>query len=185
MTARERLNHFFNSDPILAKKSLGQNFLISDFAINLVINKIKQLDKKTIIEIGPGPGALTDLIRSLDCDITLIELDENFSQYWTNQNLKVINQDALQVNWKSFENKSNTVLVSNLPYQISSSIVIDRSIDEESLGNMILMFQKEVAQKIRAKPKTSEFGLLSLIAQSFWKIENICDLGLRDFIPAP
>lgn len=185
MTAKERLDSFFNADPIYAKKSLGQNFLISDFAINLMIQKLKQLNSPNIIEIGPGPGALTDLIIPLNKNYTAIELDRVFADYWKTKEVNIINQDALQYNWTAFQNKSQTTLISNLPYQISSSIVIDRSTDEELFSYMILMFQKEVAQKIRAKNKTSEFSLLSLVAQTFWDIETVCDLGPRDFIPAP
>lgn len=185
MTARERLDRFFNSSPILAKKALGQNFLISDYAIDLMIKKLKQTQPAAIIEIGPGPGALSDLILNLKIPYTAIELDQAFAQYWQDKGVQVLNQDALAIDWKQFPDHDKTTLISNLPYQISSSIVMERSIDEVPVSNMILMFQKEVAQKIRAKNKSSEFGLLSLVAQTFWEIETLCDLGPRDFIPAP
>lgn len=185
MTARERLDAFFNSSPVYAKKALGQNFLISDYAIGMMIQKLKQLNTANIIEIGPGPGALTDLLLPLNKNYTSIELDNEFASYWKQKGIHVLNKDALQIDWKKEFSSSDTTLISNLPYQISSSIVIERSIDEVQIPYMILMFQKEVAQKIRSKSKTSEFSLLSVMAQTFWDIETLCDLGPRDFIPAP
>ena len=112
----------------------------------------------------------------------LIELDKSLVEFWRSQNMPVIEIDALKLDWSTL---SYDVLVSNLPYQISSSIVIDRSIDLKPCQSMILMFQKEVAQRIRALHKTDDYSILSVIAQEFWKIETVCDAGMRDFNPAP
>ncbi|MCK6599435.1 MAG: 16S rRNA (adenine(1518)-N(6)/adenine(1519)-N(6))-dimethyltransferase RsmA [Bdellovibrionaceae bacterium] len=185
MTARERLNQFFSSSPIYAKKSLGQNFLISDQAIEKMIKKLISTQCQNIVEIGPGPGALTDIILELKLNYQAIELDKEFANYWLEKNVTIHNQDALQFDWTPITALEKCVLISNLPYQISSSIVIDRSTDEKLLSYMILMFQKEVAQKIRASSGSSDFSLLSLIAQTFWTIETLHDLGPRDFLPAP
>jgi 16S rRNA (adenine1518-N6/adenine1519-N6)-dimethyltransferase len=116
----------------------------------------------------------------------LIELDNKFSEYWKNQGLTVLNQDALQMDWQQLIHKQpSTALVSNLPYQISSSIVIDRSVDQHQLSGMVLMFQKEVAQRIRALPRTENYGMLSVIAQTFWNVSTVTEAGPRDFSPPP
>lgn len=186
MTVKERLNLFFSKFPIEAKKALGQNFLVSDYAVTKMISCLKEMSFEHIVEIGPGPGALTDVLRTLDPKLTVLELDNFFHEYWFGQGLDAIHTDALRWDWKSeIKSPEKTILISNLPYQISSAIVIDRSLDEVPLSAMILMFQKEVAQKIRMKSKTSEFGLLSVIAQVFWDIETVCDLSPKDFLPAP
>lgn len=186
VTTKERLDYFFSQFPIEAKKSLGQNFLISDYAVSKMISYLKEFTFKNIIEIGPGPGALTDILKSYGAQLRVLELDRFFFEYWISQGVFAINVDALKWNWRDeVDNPSETVLISNLPYQISSAIVIDRSLDQIPLNGMILMFQKEVAQKIRMKAGTSEFGLLSVIAQVFWNIETVCDLSPRDFLPAP
>ncbi len=186
MTVKERLDLFFSKFPVEAKKALGQNFLVSDYAVKEMISCLKEQSFESIVEIGPGPGALTDVLKTLDTELTVLELDNFFHEYWVGQGLQAIHTDALQWDWKTeIKDPSKTVLISNLPYQISSAIVIDRSMDEVPLNAMILMFQKEVAQKIRMKSKTSEFGLLSVIAQVFWTIETVCDLSPRDFLPAP
>ena len=103
-------------------------------------------------------------------------------QFWREQGNEVIEADALQMEWKF---SPEHLLVSNLPYQISSSLVIERSLDKVPLKAMILMFQKEVAQRIRAVAQTEHYGMLSVIAQEFWTVSVVCDAGSREFKPAP
>ena len=168
------------------KKSLGQNFLISDAVIQKIILAAKETRPDFLLEIGPGPGALTFHLRKLTENFQLIELDRQFAQHWRDQNLKVIEADALQIEWQDFLSQSGVrSLVSNLPYQISSSLVIDRCLDENPLDFMILMFQKEVAQRIRARPQDELYGMLSVVAQTFWKMATVSDVGNQDFFPPP
>jgi len=185
-SARERLQEVQEALGIAAKKSLGQNFLVSDVVIERIIQKARSLKPEMLIEIGPGPGALTYFLRQMNCPLRVIELDHVLARYWREQGLDVTEADALQLDWEEFLRPSgNKVLVSNLPYQISSSIVIDRSLDREGLDHMVLMFQKEVAQRIAAKPRTENYGLLSVIAQTFWQTETVTEAGPRDFNPPP
>lgn len=165
-----------------AKKSLGQNFLISDHVISKIIQEAKKTQETSVIEIGPGLGALTDELILNHMNYTAIEMDRGLSTYWQQQGLSVIEGDALQINW---ENLSARLLVSNLPYQISSTLVIERSLWPYNIRTMILMFQKEVAQRIRAQCKTAEYGMLSVMAQEFWTVETVCDAGPKDFSPPP
>lgn len=184
-SARQRLEARLKDIGIVAKKSLGQNFLISDLVIAKIIQVAKDLQPERMIEIGPGPGALTDYLRLLEKPMTLIELDRQVAQFWREQGMTVIEEDALRLDWQQLQQGDRLILVSNLPYQISSSIVIDRSIDPCGVQAMVLMFQKEVAQRIRASAQTDQYGLLSVIAQNFWKIETVTDAGPRDFDPPP
>lgn len=165
-----------------AKKSLGQNFLVSDGVINKIIAAVDDEKPEKLIEIGPGCGALTDILIDKYKDFTLIELDRDFAAFWREKNMTVIEEDALQMDWK-FSPKH--FLVSNLPYQISSSLVIERSLDTSPLAGMVLMFQKEVAQRIRSAAQNEHYGMLSVFAQEFWTIETVCDAGSREFKPAP
>lgn len=185
-TARERLQEVQEALGIAAKKSLGQNFLVSDVVIERIIQKARSFQPESLIEIGPGPGALTYFLRKMECPFQVIELDRVLAQYWREQGLNVVEADALQWDWAPILQASGKkVLVSNLPYQISSSIVIERSLDAAGLDHMVLMFQKEVAQRMVAKPKTENYGLLSVIAQNFWKMETVTEAGPRDFSPPP
>lgn len=170
------------------KKSLGQNFLISDSVIEKIIKSAQSFGAASVIEIGPGPGALTQHLRGLSSlsHFELIELDRNFAKYWREQGLSVNEVDALQFDWSHFLNRpGKRILVSNLPYQISSSIVIDRSIDEKPLEGMVLMFQKEVAQRIKAPFENELYGMLSVVSQTFWNISTVSEAGPRDFFPPP
>jgi 16S rRNA (adenine1518-N6/adenine1519-N6)-dimethyltransferase len=182
LTALERLEKRLKELEVFAKKSLGQNFLVSDGVINKIISAVEDHKPNKIVEIGPGCGALTDILREKFNDLTLIELDSKLCEFWRLQGLNVIEADALQMHW-NFHN--DYTLVSNLPYQISSSLVIERSLDSIQLQAMVLMFQKEVAQRIRAAAQTEHYGMLSVIAQEFWQIETVCDAGSREFKPAP
>ncbi len=182
MTAAERLEKRMNEIRIFAKKSLGQNFLISDGVISKIILAADSFNAAKLVEIGPGCGALTDLLREKYQDIILVELDRDLIQFWQNQNMQIIAGDALRIEWNFAQDR---LFVSNLPYQISSSIVIDRSLEKSLLIGMVLMFQKEVAQRIRALCQTEHYGMLSVIAQEFWTIETVCEAGPRDFKPAP
>jgi 16S rRNA (adenine1518-N6/adenine1519-N6)-dimethyltransferase len=184
-SAKDRLDLFFSSLPIEAKKSLGQNFLIADHVVEKIISEVDLKKPKKILEIGPGPGALTDYLRDRDPEIMLIELDHLFAQHWRHQGLKVFEIDALTWDWTLIEKPEEVLLVSNLPFQISSTLVIDRSLDMNPLQGMILMFQKEVAQRIKSKESSEHYGLLSVIAQVFWEISLVCEAGPRDFKPAP
>lgn len=183
--SRERLEKTLQELGILAKKSLGQNFLVSDLVIERIINQVKEFAPEALVEVGPGPGALTYFLREMGVPLSLIELDRVIAAYWRDQGLQVIEEDALKLDWSQFYSDKKLVFVSNLPYQISSSIVIDRSLEENGPEHMVLMFQKEVAQRIRASAKTEHYGLLSVIAQTFWKTTMVTEAGPRDFSPPP
>lgn len=183
--SRERLEQTLQELGILAKKSLGQNFLVSDLVIERIINQVKQFQPEVLIEVGPGPGALTYFLQQMNVPLTLIELDRVIAAYWRERGVPVIEEDALRLDWSQFYSDKKVVFVSNLPYQISSSIVIDRSLEDRGVEHMVLMFQKEVAQRIRAPAKSEHYGLLSVIAQTFWKTEMVTEAGPRDFSPPP
>jgi len=180
--AKDRLQKRMQELSHYTKKALGQNFLVSDVVIARIIQAVEDEKPEKLLEIGPGLGALTDLLIEKFGRYQLIELDSSLVKFWQSQEMPVIEADALQVDWSKID---YDVLVSNLPYQISSSIVIERCIDENPPRAMILMFQKEVAQRIRARHNTDEYGLLTVIAQEFWDITTVSEAGPRDFNPAP
>lgn len=192
MTLKEYILQQMQILNIQPKKALGQNFLIGEDVVKKIISKVNELKPKTLIEIGPGLGSLTYFLRQIpNIHYTVIELDHNFSNYWKNEKLNVIEGDALKIQFQELIPNVNetdllpAVLVSNLPYQISSSIVIERCLDIRPLQAMVLMFQKEVAQKIRGRVGDELYGMLSVVAQTFWDIQTICEAGSREFMPAP
>lgn len=184
MSQLEQLRQRMQELGVQAKRSLGQNFLISDYVIESILQAVGQSSAEILIEIGPGLGALTDRLIKTNKPLRLIELDQRFASYWRKRDCDVVEVDALQFDWRSIKNAQH-LLVSNLPYQISSSIVMEMSLHQDFMCEMILMFQKEVAQRIQAKPRSEHYGLLSVIAQCFWQIEKICEARPQDFYPAP
>jgi 16S rRNA (adenine1518-N6/adenine1519-N6)-dimethyltransferase len=184
-SVRDRLHEVLTETGLIAKKSLGQNFLVSDHVVGKILEEVAKIKPSKLIEVGPGPGALTAGLREMNLPLQLIELDRTMAEYWRGKGMDVMEVDALQMDWKPLMTEPNTVFVSNLPYQISSSIVIERSLEETGVSAMVLMFQKEVAQRIRAAKATDAYGLLSVIAQNFWDITTVTDAGPKDFSPSP
>jgi 16S rRNA (adenine1518-N6/adenine1519-N6)-dimethyltransferase len=167
-----------------AKKSLGQNFLVNSQKIEFILKQLQINNIHKLIEVGPGLGALTLRLKEIDPDVLLVEMDQQFAEYWKSQGYNVHVADALKLDWSTLK-LHDTTLISNLPYQIAARLVIERSVDPAGLANMILMFQKEVAQRLLARPRTEHYSLLSVMAQSFWKMENLTDLGPNDYFPPP
>jgi len=167
------------------KRSLGQNFLVAEHVIEKTVRAAAGCASQSILEIGPGLGALTRGLQELGRPLAVIELDRVFARYWREQGLNVHEGDALKIDWSKLSLQKPILLVSNLPYQISSSLVIERSIDPCGVESMVLMFQKEVAQRLMAKSGGKEFGLLSVIAQTFWQLRFLLEAGPGDFYPVP
>lgn len=168
------------------KRSLGQNFLVSDNVVDKIIEAACPEDFSRVFEIGPGLGALTDDLVARNNQLTLVELDSVFAQFWRDKSLKVTEADALKLDWSQQDwSVGPYLLVSNLPYQISSRLVVELSLIDPSFQRMVLMFQKEVAQRITAEPSTAQYGLLSVVAQVFWRPRLLLEAGAVDFMPKP
>ena len=175
---------------IKAKKSLGQNFL-TDRDILKKITSIVPIKDKFIIEVGPGTGNLTSFIlKNNPKKMIVIEKDDqlanNLEEVFNGQ-IKIINDDILNVDETSIFKEKVTVF-GNLPYNISTEILSKWIINlkEDSwFDNLILMFQKEVANRIIAKCNSSSYGRLSVL--SHWKlnIKKICDIKPKSFFPRP
>jgi 16S rRNA (adenine1518-N6/adenine1519-N6)-dimethyltransferase len=185
MSLKEKLMVRLDSLGVEAKRSLGQNFLIRESVVTSILAAVEKQNPEFIIEVGPGLGALTDGLQALCSKRALIELDRKFSSFWREQGENVIEDDALQVNWAQFENMGRTVLVSNLPYQIAGRLVVERSLGPLNIVTMVLMFQKEVAERIAASPRSKAYGFLSVVTQTYWKVTKVCDAGPQDFYPPP
>ncbi len=175
-----------------AKKSLGQNFLVNIQKIEFILAELKRRGWTSVVEVGPGLGALTLRLREIDPQPLLIEMDRQFAEYWRSQGFQVVEADALHLDWSELQsdkkatgNTAKNTLISNLPYQIGARLVVERSVNPCGIESMVLMFQKEVAQRLTARFKTEHYSLLSVIAQTFWNLENLTDLGPNDYFPPP
>lgn len=175
---------------IKAKKSLGQNFLIDREVLEKIANVV-QIKDKTILEVGPGTGNLTSFIlKKNPKKMFVIEKDDdlaiNLSETFKDQ-LTIINDDILQVD-ENLIFKNKVTVFGNLPYNISTEILskwITQTKDEFWFNNLILMFQKEVADRIIAKFNTSDYGRLSILSNWKLNVEKICDIKPESFSPRP
>lgn len=182
---REELFQRMEALGVTPKRALGQNFLVSENVIERILEAARKQVPKDLIEIGPGLGALTDHLRGFASgSFRVIELDELFAKHWRGEGLEVLEQDALHWNWSSAP--GDAVLVSNLPYQISASLVVElSSLEKLPLKSMILMFQKEVAERITAKTETKDYGIITVLAQNRWDIKKVVDASPACFHPRP
>ena len=174
---------FLNISP---KRSMGQNFLINDSIVNIIIKAAKPESFDRVFEVGPGLGALTNPLEKKSKNLILLEFDKKLCRFWNKQGFEVRQINALDFDWKKeFDSIESKLLVSNPPYQIASRLLVGLSILEQSFDRMVLMFQKEVAERILAKPGTRDYGFLTVIAKNFWNIRFILEAGTVDFFPKP
>jgi 16S rRNA (adenine1518-N6/adenine1519-N6)-dimethyltransferase len=175
---------------IRAKKSLGQNFIIDEKVLTTIVNYLK-IENKNILEIGPGTGNLTKhILNKKPKKFTVIEKDNVLAKKLNDrfkEKLNIINDDVLKLDESSlFEDK--VVVFGNLPYNISTEILskwITNLKNDFWFENLILMFQKEVANRIIANYNHSNYGRLSILTN--WKliVKKICDVKPTCFIPKP
>ena len=170
---------------VKAKKSLSQNFLIDQNISNKIVSQTI-LKNKDILEIGPGYGFLTDcIIKQKPSKIFLIEKDFNLKNYLiekykNNENIFIIGEDILKLNLKNF---SNLTIVSNLPYNISSKIILYLFEFNKHIEEMIFMIQKEQAQKFDYNlPKMNKYKFLTKIVSKFTRC---FDVSPKVFVPKP
>ena len=177
---------------IKLKKSLGQNFLIDKNILDKIINLTK-IENNNIIEIGPGTGNLTErILKQKPKNFISIEKDQilakNLSiKFQKSKKFEIFNDDILKFNLEK-KTKKNSIIIGNLPYNISSQILIKLIKFKTWLPKykkLILMFQKEVAERIIAKYNTSNYGRLTIITASRLKIIDRFDISPNSFFPVP
>ena len=175
---------------IIAKKSLGQNFLVDKNILDKIVNTAIIKDKN-ILEIGPGTGNLTTCILSKrPKKIFVIEKDNELATNLENKfknKLNIINEDVLKIDETKLFNEKLTVF-GNLPYNISTEILNKWIVNLKNnfwFDFLVLMFQKEVADRIIAEFNTSKYGRLSIICNWKLQIKKVCDIKPEAFSPRP
>ncbi len=185
------------SHGLLAKKALGQNFLldrnITDKIIKTSLEKQgkKDFNNEYVFEIGPGPGGLTrSVLYHNPQQLTVVEMDERCIEIMeeirekVGDCLNIINADALQIDFSQFEGSPKNI-VSNLPYNISVPLLIGWLKQINHYNSLTLMFQKEVADRITAPIKSKDYGRISILSQLLCKIDRLFDINPECFVPAP
>ena len=176
---------------IKAKKSLGQNFLYDQNIIDKILT-IKEIEKKNILEVGPGTGNLTaKILEKKPEKFLVIEKDNDLANVLKkkfNNKIQIINDDILEIEENSLSEETLTVY-GNLPYNISTEILSKWILNINSkkiwFDCLILMFQKEVADRIISNFNTSNYGRLTVLANWRLNIKKICDIKPSSFFPKP
>ena len=182
---------------IKANKALGQNFLISQNVVDNIVESSKIGKEDLVIEIGPGLGTLTKELLEKAKKVICIELDkrminilqDRFNLY---SNFEIINQDVLKVNLKELikqerekNNIENVKIVANLPYYITTPIIMKLLEDELDLESITVMIQKEVAERLIATPGEKQTGAITYSVYYYAKAEGILEVPNDSFIPEP
>ncbi len=182
---------------IKANKNLGQNFLISEEVVNKIIDSSNVTKKDLVIEIGPGLGTLTKEILEKAGKVICIELDKNMVQILQDrfslyENFELINNDILKVNLKEIINKEknsgkidNVKIIANLPYYITTPIIMKLLEDELDLESITVMIQKEVADRLIAIPGQKNTGAITYTVYYYAVSQEILEVPNSSFIPEP
>ena len=175
---------------IRAKKSLGQNFLIDKDIINKIVSTVSITDNE-ILEVGPGTGNLTkEILKNNPSKMYLVEKDNFLAESLKeimDERVVIFNEDILKFDTTSLS-KNKIVVFGNLPYNISTEILSTWIVNLKNnywFSDLILMFQKEVADRIIAKFNTSAYGRLSILANWRLNVNKICDISPESFSPRP
>lgn len=172
-------------------KSLGQNFLVDDSVLNDIIDGAGVNDEDFIIEIGPGVGTLTAELLKKARKVTSIELDNDLipileQELGEYENFQLIHKDALKVDFNELISSENNVkLVANLPYYVTTPIIVKLLKEGYNFKSLTIMIQKEVAERINANPNCKEYGALSVLVQYYCNTSIIRKVSPTCFIPRP
>tara|TARA_B100000287_G_scaffold389114_1_gene398923 strand:+ start:1142 stop:1897 length:756 start_codon:yes stop_codon:yes gene_type:complete len=170
---------------ILHKKSLGQNFLTDNLFLEKIINSSGIESSNNVIEIGPGDGALTTYILEKTQNLVAYEIDQELIDLLTKKfkghDVNFINEDFLEINLNEI-NTSSLIVVGNLPYNVSSQIILNILESDLEYEHCIFLVQKELAQRFNSTKKSSK---ISLIADFFSDFEILFDIPPEAFYPSP
>lgn len=174
---------------IKAKKSLGQNFLKDETILETIINASGVSKETDVIEIGPGKGAVTELLIEKAKTLTAIEIDERLydlleKKFASYENFRLIKKDVLKTDISSLIT-DNTIIVANLPYYITTPIIVSLLENKYNLKSMTVMVQLEVAKRICAKENTKDYGALSVLCNYFCDTHIVTEVSPLCFDPVP
>jgi 16S rRNA (adenine1518-N6/adenine1519-N6)-dimethyltransferase len=177
------------------KKSLGQNFLIDTNILKKIVGFAELKETSSAIEIGPGIGALTEQLARSSKKVVAFEIDqrllpilaETLSPY---SNVKIIHEDVLKADVKGviaeeFQEIDDLMVVANLPYYVTTPIIMKLLEEQLPIRGIVCMLQKEVADRISAKPGTKEYGSLSIAIQYYTEAEVVMIVPKTVFVPQP
>ena len=190
-----RTKEILNKYGFSFKKSLGQNFLIDTNILDRIVDHAGVTERTGVIEIGPGIGALTEQLAKRAKKVTAFEIDQRLlpilkdtlSPY---DNVTVIHQDVLKADVRAvmdeqFQDCDEVMVVANLPYYVTTPIIMKLLEENLPLKGIVVMLQKEVADRMAAKPSSKEYGSLSIAVQFYTEAKTVMNVPKTVFVPQP
>ncbi|MBQ6655548.1 MAG: ribosomal RNA small subunit methyltransferase A [Erysipelotrichaceae bacterium] len=187
---KSEITHLMKKHQLTARKQYGQNFLVEPSVINKIVDQLSEED--TVIEIGPGLGSLTLPMARKCRRVIAIEIDEQLCGILREElkdpdNLEIRNEDILQTDLDAILNEieGRVTVVSNLPYYITSEILLKLLTESGKISRIIAMMQKEVAERFFKKQADKDYGPLQVIAPYYCEISLLSRVNKRNFLPQP
>lgn len=189
---KEQVKKILEQNDIIVKKQYGQNFLLDDNILKNIVKSAELKKDTNVIEIGPGLGFLTNYLQQATTNVLCYEIDEQMAEHLNelNYNISIINDDFLKRNLNKdfkniFDNSNNITLVANLPYYITTPILLKVLEETTRIDKMIVMMQTEVAKRLCGKPSTKDYNALSVLIQYFTNPRIIFNVSPKSFFPEP
>ena len=190
IASREVTTHILKAFGLRMSKKLGQNFLIDRHIVQGIVDAAEINAGDKVLEIGPGIGTLTQGLAEAGANVTAVELDKKLPAVLKEtlkgyDNVKIVPGDILKVNIKEIMGEGEFKVAANLPYYITTPILMTLLERHLPITNMVTMVQKEVAERMIAEPDSKAYGALSVAVQYYTEPRIVLDVPPRSFIPAP
>ena len=190
MKLKDKTEYLWDKYGFTPQKKLGQNFLIDPGIVDRTIGALELNKKDTVLEIGAGTGVLTEKLIPLVKEVIAVEIDEKLCQILRREigecpNLKIICADVTKTSFlDEFHQQQKVKIVGNLPYQIASSLLLEL-LKAQWLKFMVVMIQREVAERLTSQPGSKKRGALTVLINYYGNIVRIVDVPPQVFIPRP
>ncbi len=173
-----------------ARKRFGQNFLVDQSVINHIARAIRPQKDDALVEIGPGKGAITNVLIDTCPNLQVVELDRDLvpillAQFAKYPQFKIHQTDALKFDFKPLASEKPIRIVGNLPYNISTPLIFHLLSFQSSIKDMHFMLQKEVVDRLAAEPNEKNYGRLSIMTQYYCEVESLFGVPPESFRPIP
>lgn len=187
---REVTKHILKTFDIRASKRLGQNFLIDEGIVGEIVAAADIQEGETVLEIGPGIGTLTQALAEAKAKVIAVEIDKRLPEILAKTlagytNVQIVHGDILKVNIKEIVAGNTFKVVANLPYYITTPIIMALLEQRLPVTKIVTMVQKEVADRMVAKPGKKDYGSLSVAVQYYTSPEIVVAVPPQSFLPAP
>jgi len=190
IATKEVTLHIMRSFKLRTKKKLGQNFLVDEKIVNNIARAAELTSEDTVLEVGPGIGTLTQALAETGAKVIAVEIDRGLLPILDKtlhgyENVEIINQDILQLDIKQALGEKPFKVVANLPYYITTPIIFSLLEQKLPIERLVVMVQKEVAERMTAAPGGKTYGALSVAMQYYTEPTLVFNVPATAFIPSP